>query len=111
MLYIYLQIRLWETDRNRVEMIPSHLYEDFPSKVGFLVKPFPPLYLWGLFFSLNIFSTLHLLWNYYVQDVFEAACDFARELGGLLWEDSKTMRLIVGGDLHQHMRDFLRRQK
>ncbi|GJN23003.1 hypothetical protein PR202_gb10617 [Eleusine coracana subsp. coracana] len=26
------QIRLWETDRNRVEMIPSHLYEDFPSK-------------------------------------------------------------------------------
>jgi hypothetical protein len=28
-----MQIRLWETDRNRVEMIPSHLYEDFPSKV------------------------------------------------------------------------------
>ncbi|OEL16857.1 RNA polymerase II transcription factor B subunit 2 [Dichanthelium oligosanthes] len=26
------QIRLWETDRNRVDMIPSHLYEDFPSK-------------------------------------------------------------------------------
>jgi hypothetical protein len=29
-----MQIRLWETDRNRVEMIPSHLYEDFPSKVS-----------------------------------------------------------------------------
>jgi hypothetical protein len=29
-----MQIRLWETDRNRVEMIPSHLYEDFPSKVN-----------------------------------------------------------------------------
>ncbi|XP_020247553.1 RNA polymerase II transcription factor B subunit 2 isoform X1 [Asparagus officinalis] len=70
------QIRLWEGDRNRVDLIPSHLYEDFPSK-----------------------------------DVFEAACDFARELGGLLWEDSKKMRLIVDGDLHQHMRDFLRRQK
>ncbi|XP_039134832.1 LOW QUALITY PROTEIN: general transcription and DNA repair factor IIH subunit TFB2 [Dioscorea cayenensis subsp. rotundata] len=70
------QIRLWETDRNRVEMIPSHLYEDFPSK-----------------------------------DVFEAACDFARDAGGLLWEDSKKMRLIVRGDIHQHMRDFFRRQK
>ncbi|KAG1359561.1 General transcription and DNA repair factor IIH subunit TFB2 [Cocos nucifera] len=53
------QIRLWETDRNRVEMIPSHLYEDFPSK-----------------------------------DIFEAACDFAREIGGLLWEDSKKMSAI-----------------
>lgn len=70
------QIRLWETDRNRVEMIPSHLYEDFPSR-----------------------------------EVFEAACDFAREFSGLLWEDSKKMKLIVRGDIHQHMRDFLRRQK
>ncbi|XP_077223295.1 general transcription and DNA repair factor IIH subunit TFB2-like isoform X2 [Tasmannia lanceolata] len=70
------QIRLWEADRNRVEMIPSHLYEDFPSK-----------------------------------EVFEAASDFAREIGGLLWEDSKKMRLIVRGESHQDMRDFLRRQK
>ncbi|KAJ0966893.1 hypothetical protein J5N97_023810 [Dioscorea zingiberensis] len=70
------QIRLWETDRNRVELIPSHLYEDFPSK-----------------------------------EVFEAACDFARDVGGLLWEDSKKMQLIVRGDIHQHMRDFFRRQK
>ncbi|KAG0463084.1 hypothetical protein HPP92_021560 [Vanilla planifolia] len=70
------QIRLWETDRNRIEMILSHLYEDFPSK-----------------------------------EVFEAASDYARELGGLLWEDSKKMRLIVNGELHQQMRDFLRRPK
>ncbi|KAK8964781.1 hypothetical protein KSP40_PGU012110 [Platanthera guangdongensis] len=70
------QIRLWETDRNRVEMTPSHLYEDFPSK-----------------------------------DVFETASDFAREVGGLLWEDSQKMRLIVRGELHQQMRDFLRRSK
>ncbi|PKA50842.1 hypothetical protein AXF42_Ash007497 [Apostasia shenzhenica] len=70
------QIRLWETDRNRVEMIPSHLYEDFPSK-----------------------------------DVFEAACEFAREVGGLLWEDAVKMQLIVRGELHQQMRDFLRRLK
>lgn len=70
------QIGLWETDRNRVEMVLSHLYEDFPS-----------------------------------PEVFEAACDFAREVGGLLWEDTKKMRLIVKGELHQDMRDFLRRQK
>lgn len=70
------QIRLWEADRNRVEMIPSHLYEDFPSK-----------------------------------EVFEGASDFAREVGGLLWEDSAKMRLIVRGELHQQMRDFLRHSK
>lgn len=70
------QIRLWETDRNRVEMTPSHLYEDFPSK-----------------------------------EVFETASDYAREVGGLLWEDSQKMRLIVRGELHQQMRDFLRRSK
>ncbi|WOK92805.1 RNA polymerase II transcription factor B subunit 2 isoform X4 [Canna indica] len=68
------QIRLWETDRNRVETTPSYLYEDFPSK-----------------------------------DVFEAACDFARELGGLLYEDFKNLRLIVRIEVHQEMRDFLRR--
>jgi hypothetical protein len=33
-ILISMQIRLWESDRNRVEMIPSHLYEDFPSKVN-----------------------------------------------------------------------------
>lgn len=70
------QIRLWETDRNRVEIMPSHMYDDFPSK-----------------------------------EVFEATCDFAREISGMLWADSKHMRLIVHGEFHQHMRDFLRRQK
>ncbi|XP_064957145.1 general transcription and DNA repair factor IIH subunit TFB2-like isoform X3 [Musa acuminata AAA Group] len=70
------QIRLWETDKNRVEITPSYLYEDFPSK-----------------------------------EVFEAACDFARELGGLLFEDSRTMRLVVRVEVHQEMRDFLRRQR
>lgn len=70
------QIRLWEADRNRVDMIPSHLYEDFPS-----------------------------------TELFEAACDFAREFpGGLLWEDSKHMRLIIRGEIHEHMRGFLQRQ-
>lgn len=46
-----------------------------------------------------------------MQEVFEAACDFARELGGLLFEDSRTMRLVVRVEVHQEMRDFLRRQR
>ncbi|XP_031488245.1 general transcription and DNA repair factor IIH subunit TFB2 isoform X2 [Nymphaea colorata] len=70
------QIRLWEADRNRVEMIPSHLYDDFPSK-----------------------------------EVFENACDFARETGGLLWEDSQKMILILRGECHEEMRNYLRRQR
>ncbi|KAK4347139.1 hypothetical protein RND71_033478 [Anisodus tanguticus] len=45
------------------------------------------------------------------QDVFEAACDFAREYGGLLWEDSKRMHLIVKADILTEMKEFLRRQK
>lgn len=71
-----VQIRLWETDLNRVEMIPSHLYEDFPSK-----------------------------------EWFEQCCDYARDNGYLLWEDPKRMRLIVRGEFHPEMREFLRRQR
>ncbi|KAI5667039.1 hypothetical protein M9H77_16892 [Catharanthus roseus] len=70
------QIRLWESDLNRVEMIPSHLIDEFPSR-----------------------------------DVFEAACDFARECGGLLWESSQKMRLVVKGESFPQMKEFLRRQK
>ncbi|KAL0284124.1 UNVERIFIED_CONTAM: General transcription and DNA repair factor IIH subunit TFB2 [Sesamum angustifolium] len=70
------QIRLWEADLNRVEMTPSHLYDEFPSR-----------------------------------DVFDAACDFAREYGGLLWENSKKMRLVVKAEIFTQMKEFLRRQK
>ncbi|KAK1308746.1 hypothetical protein QJS10_CPA09g01599 [Acorus calamus] len=70
------QIRLWENDRNRVEMALAHVYEDFPSK-----------------------------------EVFEATCDFARDMGGLLWEDTDKKRLVIRGEYHQDMKDFLRRQK
>ncbi|KAL8472108.1 hypothetical protein ACS0TY_029364 [Phlomoides rotata] len=70
------QIRLWEADLNRVEMIPSHLYDEFPSR-----------------------------------EVFEATCDFAREYGGLLWENSKKMRLVAKGEIHTQMKEFLRKQK
>ncbi|KAK6150421.1 hypothetical protein DH2020_015353 [Rehmannia glutinosa] len=70
------QIRLWESDLNRVEMMPAHLYDEFPSR-----------------------------------DVFEAACDFAREYGGLLWENSKKMRIVVKAEIFTQMKEFLRRQK
>ncbi|WCJ27011.1 General transcription and DNA repair factor IIH subunit TFB2 [Euphorbia peplus] len=70
------QIRLWESDLNRVEMAPAHLYDEFPSR-----------------------------------DVYEAACDFAREWGGLLWEDSKKMRVVVKAEIHMNMREFIRGQK
>ncbi|KAI8567668.1 hypothetical protein RHMOL_Rhmol02G0139600 [Rhododendron molle] len=68
------QIRLWESDMNRVEMTPASLFDEFPS-----------------------------------QDVFEAACDFAREYGGVLWEDSKKMRLAVKAEILGQIREFLRR--
>ncbi|XP_019175446.1 PREDICTED: RNA polymerase II transcription factor B subunit 2 isoform X2 [Ipomoea nil] len=70
------QIRLWESDLNRVEMMPAHLYEEFPSR-----------------------------------DAFEAACDFAREYGGLLWEDSKRMRIVVKAEILANMKEFLRRKQ
>ncbi|XP_050215235.1 general transcription and DNA repair factor IIH subunit TFB2 [Mercurialis annua] len=70
------QIRLWESDMNRVEMTPAHLYDEFPSR-----------------------------------DVFEAACNFAREWNGLLWEDSKKMWMAVKAEIHLNMREYLRGQK
>uniref|UniRef100_A0A9I9CRH4 RNA polymerase II transcription factor B subunit 2 n=1 Tax=Cucumis melo TaxID=3656 RepID=A0A9I9CRH4_CUCME len=70
------QIRLWESDLNRVDITPAHFYDEFPSR-----------------------------------EVFEAACDYAREWNGLLWEDSKNLRLVVKADIHTHMREHLRRQK
>jgi hypothetical protein len=54
-----MQIRLWETDRNRVEMIPSHLYEDFPSKVD-TVLSVPCMFVQGrlsdIFYLLSVLS-------------------------------------------------------
>ncbi|XP_057462157.1 general transcription and DNA repair factor IIH subunit TFB2-like isoform X2 [Actinidia eriantha] len=70
------QIRLWESDMNRVEMAPAYYYDEFPSR-----------------------------------EVFEAACDYARQYGGLQWDDSKRMRLVVKAEIHMHMREFLRREK
>ncbi|XP_028775560.1 general transcription and DNA repair factor IIH subunit TFB2 isoform X2 [Neltuma alba] len=70
------QIRLWESDLNRVEMTEAYYYDEFPSR-----------------------------------DVFEGACDCAREWNGLLWEDSKKMHMVVKMEVHPYVRDYLRRQK
>lgn len=70
------QIRLWESDLNRVAIIPAQLFDEFPSR-----------------------------------GVFDSACDFARENGGFLWEDSKKMFLIVKGEIFNLMKDFLARFK
>ncbi|KAL2627294.1 hypothetical protein AAZV13_07G164900 [Glycine max] len=45
------------------------------------------------------------------RDVFEGACDCAREWNGLLWEDSKKMHMVVKTEVHPYVRDYLRRQK
>ena len=41
------------------------------------------------------------------KDVFEGAWDFAREWVGLLWEDSKRMRLVAKYEVHNQMSEFL----
>ncbi|CAN4084042.1 unnamed protein product [Withania somnifera] len=45
------------------------------------------------------------------KNVFEAACDFAREYGGLMWEDSERMLLIVKPDISTEVKEFIDRQK
>ncbi|GER26888.1 transcription factor-related [Striga asiatica] len=45
------------------------------------------------------------------RDVFEAACNFAREYGGLLWENSKKMRIVVKAEIFSQMKEFLRSQR
>ncbi|KAK4745465.1 hypothetical protein SAY87_011777 [Trapa incisa] len=37
------------------------------------------------------------------EDVFEMACNFSRECEGLLWEDSKKMRIVVNAEVHLQM--------
>lgn len=64
-------------------------------------------------FVLPMFSLmkLWLLPLLLLQDVFDAACDFAREYGGLLWENSKTMCIVVKAEIFNQMKEFLSKQK
>lgn len=43
-IYFSQQIRLWESDLNRIEMTPSHLYDEFPSRVRSINDP--PNWIW-----------------------------------------------------------------
>lgn len=69
------QLRLWETDRNRVQFEPAYFYDDFPTMA-----------------------------------IYEAVVAHARDLGGLLFEDASAKRLIVRSDLHEDMRQYIRKQ-
>ncbi|CAM6085516.1 unnamed protein product [Calypogeia fissa] len=69
------QIRLWENDRNRVQMAPAYVYKDFSS-----------------------------------AETFEAVLQFAKDIGGLLWQDASTQKLVVMTEKHEEMRNFIRRQ-
>ncbi|KAL2240720.1 UNVERIFIED_CONTAM: General transcription and DNA repair factor IIH subunit TFB2 [Sesamum indicum] len=53
----------------------------------------------------------HFIDEFPSRDVFDAACDFAREYGGLLWENSKKMRLVVKAEIFVQLKEFIRRQK
>lgn len=89
-------------------MTQAHFYDEFPSKVtnlnplNFCFSPYRKTVIVNLSNQNRVTSC----W----QDVFEAACDFAREWGGLLWEDSKRMRLVVKSEVHNQMREFLHTQ-
>lgn len=96
-----MQIRLWESDLNRVIMKPAHFIEDFSSRVCISYSFFLNEYIY-------IFSDYDCWWIW--QDVFDAACDFARECNGLLWENSKKMLLVVSGEIFPNVKDYIRRQ-
>ncbi|KAF3531298.1 hypothetical protein DY000_02038800, partial [Brassica cretica] len=80
---VHNQMREYLHTQGNIEMTQAHFYDEFPSKIpGNCVRS---------------------CW----KDVFEGARDFAREWGGLLWEDSKRMRLVVKYEVHNQMSEFL----
>ncbi|KAL8267532.1 hypothetical protein R6Q59_004876, partial [Mikania micrantha] len=67
--------------------------------------------LWKLDLNRVHMTTAHFFNDFPSRDLFEAACDFAREYSRLLWKDSKKMCLIVKTEIHALMRDFVSHQK
>ncbi|KAL3616027.1 Callose synthase 3 [Castilleja foliolosa] len=59
----------------------------------------PKIRLWEADLNRVEMTPAHLYDEFPSRDVFEAACDFAREYGGLLWENSKKMRIVVKGEI------------
>lgn len=61
------QIRLWETDLNRVEMTPAYYYDEFPSRVTFILSYIGVLLflfssmLCEFFFSFLVFARISLM--------------------------------------------------
>ena len=95
--YSPMQIRLWETDRNRVEMIPSHLYEDFPSKVT-RVLSVPCIFVQGQ--SAAIYVSTVLLWF------------FMPPCAGMVWTMLRSRKgswILAMGGLQENETDCTRR--
>ncbi|KAL3643675.1 hypothetical protein CASFOL_014490 [Castilleja foliolosa] len=55
----------------------------------------PKIRLWEADLNRVEMTPAHLYDEFPSRDVFEAAYDFAREYGGLLWENSKKMRIVI----------------
>ncbi|KDO44205.1 hypothetical protein CISIN_1g046686mg, partial [Citrus sinensis] len=66
--------------------------------------------LWESDLNKDEMTRVHYYDEFPSRDVFEAACDYARDRSGLQWEDSKKMRLVVKAEIHIHIREFLRGQ-
>uniref|UniRef100_A0A6N2KZH3 RNA polymerase II transcription factor B subunit 2 n=1 Tax=Salix viminalis TaxID=40686 RepID=A0A6N2KZH3_SALVM len=64
----------------------------------------PSIRLWEADLNRVEITPAHLYDEFPSKDTFEAACDYAREWNGLLWEDSKKMRVVVKAEIHMNMR-------
>lgn len=90
-------------------MTPAYYYDEFPSRVTFLLS-----YNGVLLFLFSSKLCEFFLFFCICQDLFDGASDHARSYNALLWEapdDSKKMRLVVRTENHVHMREYLSRQK
>ncbi|KAL1569638.1 RNA polymerase II transcription factor B 52 kDa subunit [Salvia divinorum] len=98
------------------EQIVSFLQQNAHPRVAKKIPTVPEnvsdqIRLWEADLNRVEMTTAHLYDEFPSRDVFEAACDFAREYGGLLWENSKKMRLVVKSEIFMQLREFLRSQK
>ncbi|KAI4371069.1 hypothetical protein MLD38_019343 [Melastoma candidum] len=98
------------------EQIVSFLQQNAHPRVAERIPSVPEnvtdqIRLWEADLNRVEMTPAHFYDEFPSRDVFEAACDFARECGGLLWEDSKKMRLAVKTEVHMQMREHLRGQR
>ena len=101
-------MRLWESDLNRVECIPAHFFEEFPSTSRVSVK---------LILTTKVLSCWSWIWHY---------CDFVclstrkcLRLHAIMQENVvvssgkilKKMWLVVKAESFSYMKEFLRGKK